>query len=100
MPKSKSETALEKLKKIDPDFVEVLEHVAKQRLNGIERYGINTYGELGCKGIFVDVNRKFVRLKRHFWEGKDIGSEKITDSMLDSIVYNIFLMIQYRKDGK
>ena len=85
--------SLSKLRTEDPEFLELLRGVIEARLDGIARYGAESYCDLGSKGVFVDVNRKHTRLKRHFWEEKRLGSEKIEDSMFDNIVY-LFLLFK------
>jgi len=100
MDEALGEIALEELEKVDPNFLSLLQEVAKKRLDGIERYGKETYHDLGSKGVFVDVNRKHVRLKRYFWDKEKISSEKIEDSMLDNAVYVILLFKSYLKEER
>jgi len=100
MDEAFGEIALEQLEKVDPDFLSLLHQVASKRLDGIERYGAETYDELGSKGVFVDVNRKHVRLKRHFWDKEVLCSEKIEDSMLDNVVYIMLLFKSYLHERK
>lgn len=86
------------LERKDPDFADIFYRIAEKRLDGIDRYGLTSFYDLGIKGIFVDINRKHIRLKRHFWKNKVIGSEKIEDSMLDNIVYIMLLFKAHAKE--
>jgi hypothetical protein len=61
------------------------------------RYGVESWNSLGPKGIFVDINRKFARVKHFVWEGNDQAtSENIEDTLFDMAVYSLLMVMSLR----
>jgi hypothetical protein len=70
----------------------------------IERFAANAldYGdafvELGSKGQFSDMLRKFKKLKRGVWEDKRLQGEQV-DEILDDIIAHALLMKLCQEEG-
>lgn len=74
---------------------------AKIKIDAEKRYGTKNWMALGIKGVFVDVHRKFVRLKRFFWEDKtETTSENILDTCYDLINYVLHIIMIYKNKRK
>lgn len=52
--------------------------------------------ELGAKAQFVDMNRKFVKLKAGLWEDKELTTEGIDEILLD-LIGHCFLTLEMRR---
>lgn len=52
--------------------------------------------ELGAKAQFVDMNRKFVKLKAALWEEKELTTEGIDEILLD-LIGHCFLTLEMRR---
>lgn len=85
-------------------FAEYLEELiasAKVKIDAEKRYGTVGWNALGVKGIFVDVHRKFIRLKNFFWEDKNfMTTENILDTCRDLVNYSIHMAMAYKQKGE
>lgn len=52
--------------------------------------------DLGPRAQFVDMNRKFVKLRRALWEGKELTTESIDEILLD-LIGHAFLTLEMRR---
>ena len=65
-------------------------------------YGEGAIGQLGAKGEFVQIHRKYQRLKQILWEGYQdtefdkMNNDSLDDTILDLINYSI--MMKYLLD--
>ena len=89
----------------DAAFASLLKEVHEKKKSGTKRYGETAYNSLGIKGIFVDINRKYQRLKRWFWDsepGADLGqaTESIEDTLLDFAAYCLLMLMEYRRTNR
>ena len=51
-------------------------------------YGASTIGELGNKGEFVQIHRKYTRLKKMLWKDSGIKNKKaLEDTLIDMANY-------------
>lgn len=90
---------MEKIRILDKEF-EIREDFAIQLKQLLEiycdaqiRYGNTAWNSLGSKGIFVDFNRKYQRIKHYVWEdNRQMSSEKIEDTLYDCAIYVLFLI--------
>ena len=81
-------------------FIEA-EKMLKTKVDATMRYGISTWDSLGSKGMFVDLNRKYWRLRDYLWNGNErMSSEKLSDTLYDLAVYCLLLVMLLRKEGK
>jgi len=80
-------------------FLSVLSEIKECKIDGIKRYGARSYNNLGARGVFVDINRKYNRVRRFFWDDVDtITSENIEDTIKDGAIYFIHLLMAYREE--
>ena len=50
-------------------------------------YGAESIGELGSKGEFLQIHRKYTRLKQMLWKGSYTGTEKKhKDTLKDTLI--------------
>lgn len=68
-------------------------------------YGVSSIGELGAAGEFVQVHRKYKRLKNLVWENdpenlevSGIYRDTLRDTLLDMINYCIIMLIVLEGD--
>lgn len=54
--------------------------------------------ELGPRAQFVDMNRKFVKLKRALWEGEQLTTESIDEILLDLMGHCALALEMRRRD--
>ena len=81
-------------------FSEHVDKMIKIKEDATKRYGSDP-APLGTKGLFADLNRKFTRIKRFFWdEVQDAGEENIMDTCYDMAVYSILMAMQFEKESK
>jgi len=81
-------------------FSEHVDKMIKIKIDATKRYGSDP-APLGTKGLFADLNRKFTRIKRFFWdEVQDAGEENIMDTCYDMAVYSILMAMQFEKESK
>jgi len=74
----------------------VAEMLLKEK-DGTKRYGPKGWNSLGAKGIFVDINRKYCRMRHVVWDGDDsITSERFEDTCFDMAVYSLFMIMSRR----
>lgn len=101
-PKGKGTKLPNNVGKFDALFAEQLAEVMFTKIDGTRRYGNKYWDSLGAKGIFVDIARKFNRLKAVIWEEESVaGSETLEDTLNDICVFSIFLkMLIGREDDK
>lgn len=52
----------------------------------------DTYKHLGSKGQFSDINRKFWKLKRAVWDGKELVGEGVYEICQDIISHALLLI--------
>lgn len=77
-------------------FDRAMSEVRRTKVDGVKRYGAGSWNSLGMHGIFVDLNRKFQRLKKWFWdEEPEPSSEKVRDTLLDNVVYAAHALMEY-----
>jgi len=89
----------EYLKQIELFFEKCKEVSAKKT----EMYGASSIGELGLKGEFVQVHRKYSRLKRMLWESKGYSLEKedtLKDTLIDMANYCAMIYSCIKKEKK
>jgi len=61
-------------------------------------YGVRTVGELGARGEFVQIHRKYTRLRQMIWEGKSDDAlqkkhrETVVDTLFDMINYCLIML--------
>jgi hypothetical protein len=79
----------------DEKFVEAVRLMVDKKFSKTIVYGGNFDHSLGAKGVFVDLSRKYGRLKRWFWEDVKRGAdtESIEDTCIDSSVISLFLLM-------
>jgi hypothetical protein len=84
----------------DKEFIGVVKLMVDKKFSKTRVYGENFNHSLGSKGVFVDLSRKYGRLKRWFWEGVKRGAdiESIEDTCIDSSVISLFLLMSSRKE--
>jgi hypothetical protein len=86
-----------------PDFVAKFAlDVVAARLDGLARYGQNdNWNALGSKGVFVDLSRKYNRIKSVVWDQSappaETTSETCADTLLDMAVYCAFMAESIRR---
>ena len=80
-------------------FSEHVDKMIKIKEDATKRYGSDP-APLGTKGLFADLNRKFTRIKRFFWdEVQDAGEENIMDTCYDMAVYSILMAMQFEEES-
>jgi len=74
-------TTEEMLKEFDDIWAEMRDILSKKSND----YGVECWQVLGAKGCFVDLNRKYWRLKTLVWDGNPsmVTEEKIFETVLD-----------------
>lgn len=81
-------------KKIIEEFLpEWLEYFLKKNAG----YG-DMHHDLGLRAQFVDINRKVGKLRRAWWEGKNIGDENAREVLMD-LIGHCFLSFELLADG-
>lgn len=60
-------------------------------------YGEKDFANLGPKGIFADINRKYIRIKNVVWAGNKSVGESMKDTCLDLANYSIFMLMALDK---
>lgn len=69
-----------------------------------DEHGNNAIHELGLKGCFNDIHRKYMRLLAHIWNSpeEEWDMEYITENTKDLTNYGAILMmqVQFIKEGK
>lgn len=63
-------------------------------------YGVRCWQELGAKGLFADINRKYWRLRNIIWDGNEpmVSDENIRDTVLDLANHCIQLAIMLKEN--
>jgi len=85
----------------DVEFRQIIEEVVDTKLDGTKRYGEEGWMTLGAKDVFVDINRKYTRLRSVLWDDKPIpSSEGITDTCMDLAVYAVLVLMAMRRDER
>ena len=78
---------------------DVLEHLLPIWLDLFQMKS-REYGEaahdLGPKAQFVDMSRKFVKLRRAMWEGQELTTEGVDEILLD-LIGHCFLTLEMRR---
>ena len=75
-------------------FNEKLDDLAALNKTKSEIYGTTGLGELGAKGEFLQIHKKYQRLKRLVWEESSVGDgDTIEDTLLDLASYAIMMLI-------
>jgi len=81
-------------------FHEHVDKMIKIKADATKRYGSDP-APLGTKGLFADLNRKFTRIRRFFWdEVQDAGEENIMDTCYDMAVYSILMAMEFTERSK
>lgn len=84
----------------DTEFSELAIEMCKVKFDATRRYG-PVAGTLGVKGLFCDLNRKYQRIKRYFWEEEQIPTkEEIEDTLFDNAVYSLLMIVELRSKKK
>lgn len=79
---------------------EHIDEILRIKYDATERYGADP-DPLGSKGLFADINRKFTRARLFLWEGQEMTSESIENTLYDLAVYSILaLMARKSEDEK
>ncbi len=92
------DNACMKLKRLeglkDKAFIDAINIILRTRIEAIGRYGLESHydKEFGLKELFLNMARKYRRMKRYFWDGKELGSESLEDTLADSAVYSTLLL--------
>lgn len=82
----------------DLEFLALIEELKKIKFDATKRYGSKGWNSLGEKGLFVDINRKYRRLRYYLWEeNKQMTSETIEDTLFDLANYCILTIMALRK---
>lgn len=84
-----SAIAMEDIVPIDSDLWRILNEYlpeidARMRISG-EHYGYETHNDLGLRGQYVDMYRKWCMLKRIMWEGHKTTREPLREILMDMI---------------
>lgn len=61
-------------------------------------YGDTAYN-LGAKGQFADINRKFYKLKRSLWEDETLEFESV-EEILEDMLGHILLTLDFLREGE
>ena len=81
-------------------FYEQIDKIIEIKQDASIRYGDDP-APLGTKGLFADLNRKFTRIKRFFWdEIQETTKENIIDTLYDNAIYSILMAMQFEKESK
>jgi hypothetical protein len=83
-----------------PQAIRVVEHIHQAVRVFLEKnkgYG-NTAYELGARGQYADMNRKFGKLKHTLWDGNDSVGES-EEEMLQDLIGHCGLTIDYIQEG-
>jgi hypothetical protein len=70
----------------------ILPRVVRRYLEKSKDYGENAQ-TLGLKGQFADINRKFVKLKRAWWDDKELHSESAEEVAEDMIAHLLLSLL-------
>lgn len=82
------------------EFEELIERMVEVKRDASKRYGVKIWNSLGSKGLFVDINRKFMRLKHYVWEdNREATSECIEDTLLDLSIYALLMIMSLKREG-
>ena len=72
--------------------------IMRIKIDASKRYGSDP-APLGTKGLFADLNRKFRRTERFFWDRvQDTGNENILDTLYDGAVYYILMAMAFEQE--
>jgi hypothetical protein len=78
-------------------FEALAEKMLAVKIDATARYGVESWNSLGSKGVFVDINRKFRRVKNFVWEDHNqTTSENIEDTLLDMAAYSLLMIMSLR----
>ncbi len=78
-------------------FEALAEKMLAVKIDATARYGVESWNSLGEKGVFVDINRKFMRVKNFVWEDHNqTTSENIEDTLLDMAAYSLLMIMSLR----
>jgi len=78
-------------------FETLAERMLSIKIDGTARYGADSWNSLGSRGVFVDINRKFRRVKNFVWdEHNQTTSENIEDTLFDMAVYSLLMILSLR----
>jgi len=90
--------------KRDTEFIRVVANVLATREDAISRYGIDIpfESEFGMKAMFIDLSRKYRRLKRFLWHDirDDDTSEHINDTLQDLAVMCCLCILGLEKEAE
>ncbi len=96
--------------KTEKKFLEEIEKMSKESLQILKDktklYGVESIGQLGAKAEFVQIHRKYTRLKNMLWDDMSTKQEEkyedtLKDTLLDMINYcYITLYILKQQDDK
>ena len=75
-----------------------LKDILRIKIDGTNRYGVNLE-PLDADRIFADIERKFIRCKIHYKEGK-LTSENIKDTHADGAIYHILALMKEHEEEK
>lgn len=86
------------LTELDAEFVRLIADTINVKLDGTARYGTASWNRLGLRGLFADLDRKYVRLRRALWEeAGGLTSERLEDTCLDTAVIALFMLMEYQR---
>jgi hypothetical protein len=85
----------------DLEFLQAVEKLVATKLDGTKKYGSTAWATLGSKGIFVDINRKYQRLKKFIWnEEVEVCSERLEDTCIDLAAYALFMYMAIKEEER
>jgi len=93
----------------EQNFIKEIEKLLGNSLEIIKdktaMYGVNSIGQLGIKAEFVQIHRKYARLKNMVWEDIVTGKEQkyddtLKDTLLDMANYCYIMIYMLEKDKK
>jgi hypothetical protein len=91
------------------NFIKKVEGYSKESMQIIEdktkMYGVSSIGQLGIRAEFVQIHRKYARLKNMIWENVITGKEEkyddtLRDTLLDMANYCYIMIYILERDKK
>jgi len=64
---------------------QVMPEIEQRMIIAGQHYGYDTHNDLGLKGQYADMHRKFVVLRRVMWDGEQTSREPLREILTDMI---------------
>ena len=82
----------------------LLDELLKLKAKKTWDYGVKTERSLGIKGLFTDINGKFLRLKHFVWDAPEdkpvVLDESLEDTYKDLAIYCLMSILLLREEKK